>query len=54
LRRDGRTYAITALEPISRAAALQQFSALQRKILRLLGIEHFARLTLGAPDASTA
>src|ERR671933_3059084 len=52
LRRDGRTYAITAMEPISRAAALQQFSALQRQILRLLGIEHFVRVALGDPKAS--
>ena len=54
LRWQGKSYAIRALEPISSTAALRQFSALQRKILRLLGIEHFARLTLGAPDASTA
>jgi deazaflavin-dependent oxidoreductase (nitroreductase family) len=51
LRRQGRTYAIRALEPISRTAALRQFPALQRGILRLLGIEHFVRMTLGAPEA---
>src|ERR687885_790216 len=53
LRWQGKSYAIRALEPISRAVGLWQFSALHRKILRLLGIEHFVRMALDTRSTDT-
>jgi deazaflavin-dependent oxidoreductase (nitroreductase family) len=44
LRWHARTYAIGKPEPLDRATALRAFPAPQQFILRLVGIQHFARM----------
>lgn len=48
----GREYAITSIEPLASETGFAAFPASQRGILRLLGKNHFEKMTYSSPPVS--
>ncbi|HEX4203026.1 MAG TPA: nitroreductase family deazaflavin-dependent oxidoreductase [Ktedonobacteraceae bacterium] len=49
----GRSYTIGKPEPVDQTSALQAFSALERPILRLFNVQHFARVKSIASESAS-